>query len=346
LRPPESRPVNEQTFADRLRERISPEARRGFGIDPPQRQVNEQTLAELRSISAELPEQQMVARAVRGPRDETPAGALTDAQRIDVARRSAGMSFEEAVRQGRITQEEFKRYTNPREGILGGSREARELFQTHIAPHQDEATFVQSYFNGAYTPSTRLKRIEEYGAGKGLEFDGDLVLNGNRLGSMQRQIFPEAGYAYNKTLFLKRDAQGGGFTKGLLANQFGLYRQMGLERVDVFASVDLGGYSWAKYGFLPTGRDWYALKSPVGIRLNQMRKVMSPDDYEIAMAHLSSPDPRSIWRLSDMTNPIPHPSLKNPTVGKGLLAGMDWHGEFHLNNPQQNGRFDDYVAKR
>ena len=48
------------------------------------------------------------------------------------------------------------------------------------------------------------------------------------------------------------EGQGGGIGKQVLKTQFDEYEKMGVAKVEVHANIDVGGYAWARFGFVPT----------------------------------------------------------------------------------------------
>lgn len=54
---------------------------------------------------------------------------------------------------------------------------------------------------------------------------------------------------------------GKGVGKEMLASNVAFYQKMGLDAVEVHANIDVGGYAWAKYGYVPTQQSWNNLRS-------------------------------------------------------------------------------------
>ena len=246
--------------------------------------------------------------------------------------------------------------------------EARSLFETHIAKHYgDPQNFLQSYFNGAWASdgAVRSKRyVDESGVrGHGLMFDGFLTdADGTRLGGIHREIYPQQREARHEFLEIVESSRGSGFVKQMTANQVEAYRKFGIEKVSLLADIDVGSYAWAKYGWLPKAQDWqdkvaWSLRE----RLGQLTRqgLVDNETEAIIRAHLNSPDPRAIWRISD-SNTAFDPSkwtytgtygrryLSDPktnTVGKAMLIGKSWGGDLMLNSAEQMERFDHYVGR-
>jgi phage-related protein (TIGR01555 family) len=138
---------------------------------------------------------------------------------------------------------------------------------------------------------------------------------------------------YHDYMVIGPSEQGKGISQGNLAGSIPAYKAAGYTRVDVFAALDVGGYAWAKYGFVPKQGDWNRVKDKAVVRLREMMRSLSPAEVASASKILSSADPRAIWALSD------HPA------GKKLLLGQNWHGSLNLNDPEQYNRCMNYATK-
>jgi hypothetical protein len=219
----------------------------------------------------------------------------------------------------------------------------QEFYNEHLAPHfPDQKAFVQSYFNGAYN-----ERFEVNPVLGGLDLRGPLTLEGKKFGAIARKIDPDVKTAYHSLLEVNDKTRGGGFVKQMTANQIDLYRKMGIERVEMLANIDVGGYAWAKYGWLPDPMDWGNTAWALRDRLRRLAPDLDKDTLAVVQAHLNDHDPHAIWDLSDIKNPWQHQDWdpKINTVGKAMLSGNNWHGTLLLNDEQQMARFNDYVSQ-
>jgi hypothetical protein len=233
---------------------------------------------------------------------------------------------------------EVRQPPQPRKGFLGGDDSARQIFQDHIAHHVDEQQFAHKYFDGMYSRTIKLTNT----AAGGLDFNGNLHRGGQSIGEIHRRIFPDRSVAVHDFLELNDDAQAAGIAKSLLRNQIDTYRAIGINHVNLTAGLNVGGYSWAKYGFLPDETAWRGLQTDLRDR---MRYLRMDNDVRVGVEHLiESENPIALWRLSDMRQPV-HRTISNDQVpaGKGLLLGQTWKGSLDLTNPEQMKRFDVYV---
>ena len=128
--------------------------------------------------------------------------------------------------------------------------------------------------------------------------------------------------------------QGAGTGKRVLASQIGLYQKLGLQQVNLHANINVGGYAWAKYGFLPSQGDWGKLSQYFSRQLNSPRfNGVDAGTKNAVQSILSQSDPRAMWALSDSR------------LGKQLMLGSSWNGSLNLNDPEAMGRFNAYVGR-
>jgi hypothetical protein len=226
-------------------------------------------------------------------------------------------------------------------GFLRGSNAANALFDKHIAPHMDEETFANQYFAGMHSPDYMTFRKGFYDPNS-LEFEGGLVnKNGDQIGQIAREINMDTGQAHHGYLkFYEKSDQGSGLAKQLLGNQIDTYNKLGLKSADLFANIDVGGYAWAKYGFLPQERDMPALQRFMNGRLGGMlRGGLDPELGQHVQTLINSGDPKALWTISDIKAMAPG----GQTVGKNLLLNSSWNGKLNLKDPTSMDRFNAYV---
>jgi hypothetical protein len=80
--------------------------------------------------------------------------------------------------------------------------------------------------------------------------------DGARIGEYIRLIDFDKNEAESDYFKLNHRATGKDTGKALLAGNIAVYQKMGIDTVKVHANIDVGGYAWAKYGYVPTGGDW------------------------------------------------------------------------------------------
>ena len=87
-------------------------------------------------------------------------------------------------------------------------------------------------------------------------------------GQMTRSIDFDKNEASHDYLKLPSSQTGKGEAKTLLSSQVALYQKLGLDRVQVHANIDVGGYAWAKYGFTPTPNSWSNLSDKLQAKID------------------------------------------------------------------------------
>jgi hypothetical protein len=294
-----------------------------------ERQINPRTIAEMRATPSQQTEQQMVRRAVQGPQLARP---------------------------------------QPRDDMFRGPTwgddhlKAKAMYDQFIAPHfPDQKAFLENYFAGAVPLDKVIVNTATDLSGKpGIAFSSDLRYEGRKFGSIERRIFPGSKLADHDFLEIDQKTRGDGFVKQMSASQIALYQKIGIERVHLLANIDVGGYAWAKYGWLPTQQEWPEHASAIGMRLDDLTRkgLVDPAEAQQIRGYLNAGDPRHIWTIADIRTPFDplawggkygkygqyQVDEKINTVGKALLAGQQWGGELHLSDPAQMRRFNKYVS--
>jgi hypothetical protein len=127
------------------------------------------------------------------------------------------------------------------------------------------------------------------------------------------------------------EKQGQGFGRDFLKANVETYQRLGVEQVDVHANINVGGYSWARFGYVPTERSWFSLRDDIRDNWDSNVGNEMPNGMDKL---LSSNDPRSIWAIADSP------------YGKDLLLNTDWNGSLDLTDRASMERFNAYVGKR
>lgn len=84
--------------------------------------------------------------------------------------------------------------------------------------------------------------------------------HGKTVGNYKREIDWARKKAKSDYFSLDSRETGKDIGKKLLAGNIETYRSLGIEKVDVYANLDVGGYAWAKYGYVPTAASWSELQ--------------------------------------------------------------------------------------
>jgi hypothetical protein len=94
-----------------------------------------------------------------------------------------------------------------------------------------------------------------------IEISGDLKGENDRtIGTYTRNIDFDGKVAKSAYFKLKAGEQSAGVGKTLLKANVDTYQKLGMNKVEVYANIDVGGYAWAKYGYVPTASAWRELQ--------------------------------------------------------------------------------------
>lgn len=126
--------------------------------------------------------------------------------------------------------------------------------------------------------------------------------------------------------------QGKGISKRIFKELFSEYESIGIDRVEVLANMDVGGYCWGRYGFSAKTSE---IKDLVQRRLSE--GVISQNDFEDVSEILKMSGPNI--RMNEIAN------LK---CGKALLLSnkVKWRGFIDLNDKHQMDYLHDYIGLR
>lgn len=139
---------------------------------------------------------------------------------------------------------------------------------------------------------------------------------------------------------LPMDKQGAGIAKKFLGASMDFYEKHGVKKVHLHANIDVGGYAWAKYGFVPSETSAKRLGRRLYDNLAGYT-VPIPKDVEYQIVRLAQGDGKAIRDLADIEDKLPN----GKAWGKQLLLGSDWHGSLDLSDKDTMERFNAYVRK-
>jgi len=129
---------------------------------------------------------------------------------------------------------------------------------------------------------------------------------------------------------LPEGMQGTGISKSVFQELYKQYQKGKVRVLDVQANIDIGGYTWGKYGFVGKSRE-----SIRGIIANANRKLSGGE-----LDHFND------WlAAADKANFYPVADIANTTYGKKLLLGTNWYGYIDLADDAQRLVFENYLFK-
>lgn len=135
-------------------------------------------------------------------------------------------------------------------------------------------------------------------------------------------------WTVDHTYFFIANAYRGGGAKRMLRASVEAYERIGVSHIVVHANLDLGGYVWAKLGFVAN--------SPQNVR--DMLNKAAADNPDIAVfaeaqrVAKKTKDDELMYRLANLN------MSGEISAGKLLLAGSDWYGHIKLNNINHRNR--------
>lgn len=151
-------------------------------------------------------------------------------------------------------------------------------------------------------------------------------------------------YAYHSLLNFREQFQGRGLAKSILANNFAIYEQQGIDKVDLYAAITVGGYAWAKYGWQLKPKEVEEGKLDKQIRARMETLELPPKTKKTVEAILESKSPKKNWALADLKQKVTKDG-KETTLAKALLLGTRWAGTFDMHDKASRKRLERYLGK-
>lgn len=238
--------------------------------------------------------------------------------------------------------------------------------EDHLDLPTRSAHFIKSIFDaelpGGITSTMQIKQVP----GGTTTVTGRFVnSNGVRMGEFERSIDWDGPggrtVVHHETLVLNPEYQRMGIAEAFNSHALAKYRQIGVDRIEVYAGSTVGGYTWAVAGFR------FSTKEPVSasgrvvmkakeklvslsedghITSDQRRKYESEIDALVAArtagedvqpVHLASIGRGEQFTVSTPSN-SPWPSVERPLpyttwAGKEMMLGNSWEGVYYLGEP-------------
>ncbi|HMF47475.1 MAG TPA: zeta toxin family protein, partial [Candidatus Saccharimonadales bacterium] len=127
---------------------------------------------------------------------------------------------------------------------------------------EDPETFKKSFTGGVNTT------MSVKGGDSSWEITGSVLdENGSSIGHYTRIINWRDNSAESAYFKLNDAYEGKGEGKKMLAGNVAFYQKLGLDKVSVHANIDVGGYAWARYGYVPTRSSWRDLSADIRSKL-------------------------------------------------------------------------------
>ena len=123
--------------------------------------------------------------------------------------------------------------------------------------------------------------------------------------------------------------QGKGFSKDVFGALYSEYQKLGVSEIKVHANINVGGYTWAKYGFTMDVNQAKGLCGRLRTKVSTKKELLKiVEDFE--KAH-----PGERFPMNLLTK---HPGAKD------ALLGSDWLGVLDLKNESQRALFESYIG--
>ena len=174
-----------------------------------------------------------------------------------------------------------------------------------------------------------------------------------RLWMQTTKIRVNAIHFYEDGLTIDHKRRGVGLAQRLMGNVIDLAASMGASTVGLDTN-DIGGYVWAKAGFVP--RDWTSFELQVDARLRALQrskgKVGEVEEATIqAMLSAGRRDPKVIRSIAGRETDVRSTNRREPGdperigIGKQLLIGTNWDGELVLRDDESMEIFNKWRGK-
>jgi hypothetical protein len=167
-----------------------------------------------------------------------------------------------------------------------------------------------------------------------------------------------------------------GIGRHIMRNEIEFFSACGAKKYEIYAALSAGGYTWARFGFLPDNID--SLKKDVQRRYERLKLLLDDQEKILIQDVLKFSDAKDIWSLADTRidlgprlrdifkkaaagdkaaeekceeiNMMEYPvkdeldSGKPQPVGRLLLAGIKWYGHLNFKDKEQMKRAGQYVG--
>lgn len=158
-------------------------------------------------------------------------------------------------------------------------------------------------------------------------------LNGFYL-SRQFSIKDKIKSVYHDYFKLPEKIQGGGTSKKVFAALYEQYKNSGIKQIDVTANIDVGGYTWSKYGFSCSSKENFTT-------IKEKAKRMY-DNGSLSELEFKDFDNKS--KKYSRSKNFPMYRIGYTSYGKKLLLNTNWKGTINLKSAVQRKIFEDYLS--
>lgn len=129
--------------------------------------------------------------------------------------------------------------------------------------------------------------------------------------------------------------QGKGISKKVLSCFYDEYKKSGIAKINVHANIDVGGYTWGRYGFATEKRDLDDL-------FLEVKNDSFRDQKSVKLAEKKVLD---FYSKNDKSTLFPMNLIADKPYGKDVLLGSSWYGVINMNDKAQLGIFENYLFR-
>ncbi|MDE7466126.1 MAG: hypothetical protein K2M59_06860 [Muribaculaceae bacterium] len=130
---------------------------------------------------------------------------------------------------------------------------------------------------------------------------------------------------YHSRFELPKQLQGKGMSKAVFRELYTEYERMGVKRITVHANLDVGGYTWSRYGFCAVDK-------------KEAIKAVPYDSEAIKII-------MEYYKKNDLSEDKPFPmNLISDKLGKDALLNSSWEGVLDLQDLERVAKFKSYLG--
>lgn len=207
---------------------------------------------------------------------------------------------------------------------------------------------------------------------------GSLKLEGSYISEVTKDFDLDKKVAYSGYMQLAKTGHGIG--RKIMRNQIEFFIASGIEKLEMHAGLNAGGYTWARLGFLPSDKGEHKsafreLKSEIRQRYKTLAPLLHANEKARIEKIIELKSPKDLWKLADSridlgkrlgvvfnaaakdnkraqalkknisdVIEISEVEDKPQPIGRLLLAGTYWEGQLDFHNKEQMKRVSDYVG--
>lgn len=127
----------------------------------------------------------------------------------------------------------------------------------------------------------------------------DLSFAGQARGKFEFLVDWKAQVVHLEEMELHHAFRNTGIFKAIMSCFIAFVETTGITRIEANMR-DVGGYVFARMGFLPTPEEWLELRDQLRLSVSHVWHLLPPELQSRLTELLQSDDPRSLWEISDM----------------------------------------------